>query len=32
MSVLCRVLFSGCKMEEGLTLIGVFMEGTTLTC
>jgi hypothetical protein len=27
-----RVLFSGCKMKEGLTLLGVFMEGTTLTC
>jgi hypothetical protein len=27
-----RVLFLGCKMMEGLTLIGVFQEGTTLTC
>jgi hypothetical protein len=27
-----RVSFLGCKMMEGLTLIGVFREGTTLTC
>jgi hypothetical protein len=30
--VYIRVLLSGCKVEEGLTLVGVFMEGTTLTC
>jgi hypothetical protein len=24
--------FPGCKVMEGLTLIGVFLEGTTLTC
>jgi hypothetical protein len=27
-----RVLFSGCKVMEGLTLIEVFLEGATLTC
>jgi hypothetical protein len=26
-----RVLFTGCKMKEGFTLVGVFMEGTTFT-
>jgi hypothetical protein len=26
-----RVLFFGGKVKEGLTLIGVFLEGTTLT-
>jgi hypothetical protein len=30
-ALVTRVLFSGCKVE-GLTLIGVFLEGTTLTC
>jgi hypothetical protein len=27
-----RVIFLGYKMMEGLTLIVVFREGTTLTC
>jgi hypothetical protein len=27
-----RVLFSGCKVKVGLTLVGVFQEGSTLTC
>jgi hypothetical protein len=27
-----RVLFSGCKVKAGLTLVGVFQEGSTLTC
>jgi hypothetical protein len=27
-----RVLFFGCKVKAGLTLIGVFQEGSTLTC
>jgi hypothetical protein len=27
-----RVSFLGCKMMEGLILIGVFWKGTTLTC
>jgi hypothetical protein len=27
-----KVIFSGCKVKVGLTLVGVFQEGTTLTC
>jgi hypothetical protein len=31
-AVLARVLFFWLQNMEGLTLVGVFMEGTTLTC
>jgi hypothetical protein len=27
----CRDFFSSCKVKEGLTLIGVFLEGASLT-
>jgi hypothetical protein len=27
-----KLLFFGCKVKAGLTLVGVFQEGSTLTC